>query len=162
MQQPRIVEIEKKLLLGHSINTSLAENATFSLWSKFMAQQSTIKNKLNTDLYSVEVFSKGLDFREFTPQTQFEKWAAVEVSDFNDVPEDMQKLTIDSGLYAVFIHHGPASEFPKTAHYIHGQWMPQSEYQLDDRPHFEIMTEDYKGPTHPDAEEEIWVPIKKK
>ncbi|MTI41120.1 GyrI-like domain-containing protein [Fulvivirga lutimaris] len=162
MQQPRIVEIERKLMAGHCITTSLAENATFSLWSKFRAQESAIKNKLNTDLYSVEIFEKDLDFRDFTPQTQFEKWAAVEVSDLDSVPEGMKKLTIEAGLYAVFIHHGPARAFPQTAQYIHGQWMPQSGYQLDDRPHFEIMTGDYKGPNHPEAEEEIWVPIKKK
>jgi AraC family transcriptional regulator len=162
MQQPRIVEIKEKLMVGHSITTNLAENATFSLWSKFRAQESAIKNKLNTDLFSVEVFSPDLKFNEFTPTTKFEKWAAVEVSDLDNVPEGMQTLTIEAGLYAVFIHHGPASTFPKTAQYIHGQWMPQSAYQLDQRPHFEIMTAEYKGPNDPDAEEEIWVPIKKK
>ncbi|MEQ8244600.1 GyrI-like domain-containing protein [Fulvivirga sp.] len=162
MQQPKIVEIQEKLMVGHYITTSLAENATFSLWSKFRAQQSAIKNKLNTDLYSVEVFSSDLKFSEFTPNTKFEKWAAVEVSDLDKVPEGMQTLTIEAGLYAVFIHRGPSHTFPQTAQYIHGQWMPQSAYQLDQRPHFEIMTEDYKGPNHPEAEEEIWVPIKKK
>ena len=162
MQQPRIVEIKKKLLVGRAIETSLSENATFSLWSKFMPQQSAIKNRLNKDLYSVEVYAKGLDFREFTPQTQFQKWAAVEVSSLDDVPEGMQSLIIEKGLYAVFMHHGPARTFPQTAQYIHGQWIPNSEYQLDDRPHFEIMTEHYKGHEHPDAEEEIWIPIKRK
>ena len=162
MKEPRILEIKEKLIVGHCITTSLAENATFSLWSKFRAQQSAIKNKLNTDLYSVEVFSSDLKFNQFNPNTKFEKWAAVEVIDLDNVPEGMQTLTIKAGFYAIFIHHGPASAFPRTAQFIHGQWMPQSEYQLDDRPHFEIMAKDYKGPNHPEAEEEIWIPIKNK
>ena len=28
----------------------------------------------------------------------------------------------------------------------------------DQRPQFEIMTEKYLGPDHPDSEEEVWIP----
>ena len=162
MQQPRIIEIDEKLLVGLSMTTSLAANETFSLWSKFRSRQAEIKNQLSTDLYSVEVFPELLNFRAFTPNSKFQKWAAVEVSDLKPLPEGMNSLIIEKGLYAIFIHYGPAHTFPQTAQYIHSQWLPQSDYQLDGRPHFEIMTKDYKGPNHPEAEEEIWVPIKKR
>ncbi|MDP5096829.1 MAG: GyrI-like domain-containing protein [Flavobacterium sp.] len=39
--------------------------------------------------------------------------------------------------------------------------MPNSEYQLDNRPHFEILGAKYKN-NAPDSEEEIWIPIKRK
>ncbi|MFM9945765.1 MAG: GyrI-like domain-containing protein, partial [Bacteroidia bacterium] len=44
---------------------------------------------------------------------------------------------------------------------IYGTWIPNSEYNLDNRPHFEILGEKYKN-NHPDSEEEIWIPIKPK
>jgi AraC family transcriptional regulator len=35
------------------------------------------------------------------------------------------------------------------------------EYELDDRPHFEILGDKYKN-NDPNSEEEIWIPIKLK
>ncbi|HLT33108.1 MAG TPA: GyrI-like domain-containing protein, partial [Aquaticitalea sp.] len=46
-----------------------------------------------------------------------------------------------------------------TYQYIYGQWIPNSEYELDDRPHFALMGEKYKDP---ESEEEFWIPIRKK
>jgi AraC family transcriptional regulator len=50
---------------------------------------------------------------------------------------------------------------PKTFQYIFGTWLPNSEYVLDNRPHFEILGEKYKN-DDPTSEEEIWIPIKAK
>ncbi|WP_371811654.1 GyrI-like domain-containing protein [Flavobacterium sp. M31R6] len=38
-------------------------------------------------------------------------------------------------------------------------WIPNSKYDLDHRPHFEILGAKYKK-DDPNSEEEIWVPIK--
>jgi AraC family transcriptional regulator len=77
------------------------------------------------------------------------------------MPADMELLLAQSCLYAVFVHHGPASEAQKTYQYIFGTWLPGSEYLLDDKAHFAIMGEKYKH-EDPDSEEEIWIPVKKK
>jgi len=45
--------------------------------------------------------------------------------------------------------------------YIYGQWLPNSNYLLDDKPHFEVLGEKYKN-NDPNSEEEIWIPIKDK
>ena len=45
--------------------------------------------------------------------------------------------------------------------YIFSEWIPQSDYSVDDRPHFEVLGAKYKN-NDPDSEEEIWIPIKKK
>jgi AraC family transcriptional regulator len=45
--------------------------------------------------------------------------------------------------------------------YIFGEWLPNSSYELDTREHFEILSEGYR-PDDRDAEEEIWIPIRKK
>ena len=159
MKEPEIIEIPSKRLIGFSLEMSLSDNQTYALWSQFMPRRKEIVGVVNANLYSVQVydstFLKGL----FTPQTIFEKWAAVEVAVSCPVPEGMEALTISTGRYAIFIHQGSASNFPQTAQYIYGTWLPQSGYQLADQPHFEVMGEKYLGADHPDSEEEVWVPL---
>lgn len=159
MQEPRIVTISELKLVGKRIQTTLAENSTGKLWQSFGPYKKEILHPANTNLYSVQIFAEDQDFEKFTPQTRFEKWAAIEVDRFDKLPDGMEILTLKGGKYAVFIHKGLPSDFPKTSHYIHREWMPNSLYELDSRPHFEIMQEGY-SPTDPEAEEEVWIPIK--
>jgi AraC family transcriptional regulator len=70
-------------------------------------------------------------------------------------------MKLPEGLYAVFLHRGPATTGPKTFEYIFQTWLPASEYFLDHRPHFEILGTNYKN-DDPDSEEEIWIPVKPK
>jgi AraC family transcriptional regulator len=65
------------------------------------------------------------------------------------------------GLYAIFLHKGPASQGLKTYNYIFLNWLPESGYVLDDRPHFAIMGPKYLH-EDPASEEEIWIPVKAK
>ena len=80
---------------------------------------------------------------------------------FENIPAGMNPFLLKGGLYAVFVHRGPASSGEKTFRYIFGIWLPASEYVIDDRPHFEILGEKYKH-DDPDSEEEIWIPVKHK
>ena len=154
----RIEDIDERKLVGIKIRTSIEENRNHDLWQTFKPQARTIRGRESTDLYSVEVFDEATNFENFTPETPFEKWAAVDVSGGADVPDGMETITL-SGTYAVFLHTGLASDFPATSGYIFGEWMPASGYVVDRRPHFEIMTADYL-PDDPEATEEIYVPIK--
>ena len=95
------------------------------------------------------------------PDTVFEKWAAVEVTDFSAVPAGMAPYELADGLYAVFPHHGPASAFAQVAQHIFGVWLPASAYRLDSRDHFEVFGDAY-WPFDPEATEEIWIPIASK
>jgi AraC family transcriptional regulator len=161
MMTPRIATIPEKKLVGKRVRMTLSANRTSELWQSFMPRRKEIRNKLNTDLISAEVYDPDLDFKDFDLTTEFEKWAAVEVSALEDVPENMETLTLTGGLYAVFLYKGAANEFESTFRYIFGTWLPASEYSLDNRPHFEIMGENYKG-NDPTSEEEIWIPVKLK
>lgn len=156
--QPQIKSLSEKKLIGHSIEMSFIENKTFQLWSGFMPKRKEIKNPVDGNLYSLEVYPEN-HFDNFDPNDIFQKWAAVEVSNFENVPLDMKTLIVPSGLYAVFLHSGPAVEAHKTYQYIFAEWLPKSEYVVDERPHFAVMDEKYKK-DDPDSEEEIWIPIK--
>ena len=49
------IATEKKLI-GKRINMSFIENRTFQLWSSFMPKRREIKNSIDSNLYSLEVF----------------------------------------------------------------------------------------------------------
>lgn len=160
--QPKIKEFEAVKLAGISKETSMANDKTEVLWKRFMSIKVKTPSLANRDLYSVEQYKKAFLKGEFDPQTKFEKWAAVEVDDYAELPEGLEKLELEGGLYAVFRHRGTAQNFAGTAKYIFEDWLPKSEYQLDHRPHFEIMGSDYKGPDDPESLEDIYIPIRSK
>jgi AraC family transcriptional regulator len=72
----------------------------------------------------------------------------------------METYTLPGGLYAVFFYKGLNTD-TSIFEYIHRTWLPNSNYLLDNRPHFEILGEKYKN-ADPNSEEEIWIPIKLK
>ena len=128
------------------------------LWGNFMPRRNEIQNTIGTELFNIQFNPDNFDFN---PQTEFVKWAVVPVTDFKSIPEVMQQLIVQEGLYAVFNHVGDAVKARETFGYIFGVWLPNSEYQLDNRPYFEILGAKYKN-NSPDSEEEIWIPIKRK
>jgi len=100
-------------------------------------------------------------FKNFNPNHPFEKWACREVKDFENIPDGMSTIEIPEGLYAVFHYKGDNSQAVEMYNYIFTDWLPNSEYQLDLRPHFEILGEAYKY-NDPASEEDIYIPIKLK
>lgn len=143
-------------MIGKRLTMSLVNNKTAELWKSFMPWRKEITNKLTNDLISMQVYQPSY-FTNFDPASEFEKWAAVEVADFNKVPNDMETFTLTGGLYAMFNYTGPANN-PGIFQYIFAEWLPNSNYMLDNRPHFEVLGDKYKG-NDPTSEEEIWIPI---
>ena len=157
--KPRIETISPKKLIGKRLTMSLANNKTSELWQSFMPKKNDIANKLNNEVISMQVYS-ATHFSDFKPTNEFEKWATVEVANFENLLSEMEVFTLSGGLYAVFDYIGSSSD-SSIFQYIYGSWLPNSEYDLDDRPHFEVLGEKYKN-NDPTSEEEIWIPIKPK
>lgn len=157
--QPLIKTITEKKLIGQRITTSLTNNKTFELWQNFMSRRNEISNAVSAELISMQVYKPSY-FTNFNPNTEFEKWAAIEVSDFSVVPNKMETYTLIGGLYAVFLYKGLSTD-TKVFEYIFNTWLPNSNYLIDSRPHFEILGEKYKN-NDLNSEEEIYIPIKAK
>jgi AraC family transcriptional regulator len=157
MQQPEIRTLERKKLAGMKLIMNHMENKTGLLWKSFMPLRNSVPHKVNNLLYSLQVFPSGY-FNQFNPATYFEKWALVEVSSWIELPEGMEKFELQGGSFAVFQHKGMD---PSIFNYIYSEWLPNSAFQLDDRPHFEILGEKYRN-GDPNSEEEIWIPVSKK
>lgn len=153
---PRFETIPAKKLIGKRLTMTFANDRTFELWRSLRVEQKSITNPVSTDFLNVQVYGASFDFGADTP---FEKWAAVEVADFDTIPDGMEAFLLPGGLYAVFHYKGPASGGAKTFQAIFGTWLPASDYALDNRPHFEVLGASYK-PDDPAAEEALWIPIK--
>lgn len=158
--KPRFEILTEKKLIGKRVKMSVSNNKTYELWQSFMPNRNEIQNSVCTDLYSIEIYPPSY-WNNLDPNAEFEKWAAIEVTDFQVIPDEMETITLPDGLYGVFTHKGPASTGPKTYEYIFRTWLPDSGFSLDDRPHFSVMGQKYKN-EDPESEEEIWIPIRPK
>lgn len=157
--QPTIKLLQQKKLIGISLSMNLIADRTGELWGSFMPRLQEIKNRSSKDLVSMQVYDSSY-FLDFNPKNEFQKWAVTEVVSYEAIPDKMQRFTLESGFYAVFFYKG-SSQDKSIFQYIFTEWLPSSEYILDNRPHFEVLGDKYKN-NDPSSEEEIWIPIKKK
>jgi AraC family transcriptional regulator len=153
---PTIKELKEKKLIGVRLKMSLATNKTGELWKFFKPRLKELKNQVSTDLISLNIYDSSY-YNNFSAISEFEKWAAIEVSNFDTVPNQMESFILSGGLYAVFNYKGSSAD-TGIFQYIFTTWLPNSKYQLDNRPHFEVLGEKYKN-NDPNSEEEIWIPI---
>ncbi len=154
--EPRIERLKEKRLTGYKLKMSLTNNKTGELWGNFGPKIKHIKNRVSVDRISMQIYPP-LYYNNFNPDIEFEKWATVEVKDFENLPNGLDAFTLKEGLYAVFDYKGLSSD-PSIFQYIFWKWLPNSSYQIDNRPHFEVLGENYLN-NDPNSEEEIWIPI---
>ena len=157
---PRIEYIQEKKLIGKRLTMSLINNRTGELWKSFGPRLKEIENRVNTDRISMQVYGDSFSVKSNNSNGEFEKWATVEVENFENLPKDLEKFILNGGQYAVFDYKGLSTD-PSIFKYIFTVWLPNSEYKLENRPHFEVLGEKYKN-NDPNSEEEIWIPIGKK
>lgn len=157
------------------MEVNVKEKASFSLIGKFFPTRLATQNPMtwwkslriaanqhgflqNQGSYSLQKYPSSY-FESFNPQKTFEYAPAIPLETGLSTPEGWDMLTIEGGLFAVFVHRGTAETFPQTLGAFFAQWLPQSAYELDDRIHFCFMPPGYQL-NDPAAEEEIWIPIR--
>ena len=155
--KPQITQLPPKTLIGMSLEMSLVQNLTGKLWGTFMPRRNEVANKVNGDFLSLQVYPEGY-FQNFSPHVSFTKYALVEVEEITEIPSGMESFELEGGLYAVFHHIGNDTSIFQS---IFTQWLPNSEYELDNRPHFELIGTKYKN-NDPTSEEDIYIPIRLK
>ncbi|HYC83425.1 MAG TPA: GyrI-like domain-containing protein [Candidatus Paceibacterota bacterium] len=155
--EPIFETMAAKKLIGKKLTMSFADYEIAGLWRDFMPRRREVANAINNDLISAAVYQAD-HFKGHNPAKMFDKWAGVEVSTYDHIPEGMEALTLPGGLYAVFEYRGLNTD-DAIYRYIYGEWLSGSGYALDNRPHFEVLGEKYEN-NDPNSEEEIWVPIK--
>lgn len=157
---PKITTISERKVIGMCLEMSYADYKSGELWQRFMPRSNEVQNRVGTEYFSIQQFSKAY-WHNFSPSNSFKKWAAVEVTAIANVPTAMESFIIPQGLYAVFVFKGYASTAASFFASIFNSWLPNSIYDLADRPHFEILGDNYKN-DDPNSEEEVWIPIQLK
>jgi len=157
--QPRIEKLELKKLVGHHTKMSLTNDRTGQLWGQFAPRIKEIQDRTTEDKISMQIYPPSY-YSPFHPSTEFAKWATVEVSNFDIIPDGMESIVLKEGLYAVFDYKGLSTDH-SIYQYIFSEWLPNSDYIIDDRPHFEVLGPKYRN-NDPESKEEIWIPIKEK
>jgi AraC family transcriptional regulator len=155
---PRIELLAEKKLLGCQLEMSLSMDRTAELWKEFGPRIKELNNRVSKDRISLQIYPPEYH-KKFHTSNKFVKWAAVEVVGFENIPSGLDSLILRAGQYAVFNYKGKPSEITPVFHYIFNQWIPNSKYCIDDRPHFELIGLNYNNTN---AAEEIWIPIKHK
>jgi len=150
----RIEIIDSKKLIGFSIATSYQNDQTPIVWRKLMIRRNEIANRISNRLFSLQIYPEN-----FTPNQTFTKYALAEVSNFQNIPEEFETFELERGKYLVFSYKGKAENGPEIFRYLFQTFIPENQFEIDNRPHFEIFGDDY-NPNDDSAEEEIWIPIK--
>ncbi len=157
---PRIELPKGMKFVGRHARMSLANDRTFELWNSFMPRRNEVGLRAGSELFSIGVYPP-LYFVNFDPSAEFEKWAAVRVTDVVSIPDGMETIASPEGAYAVFKYTGLPSDGGKAFDYIFGTWLPNSGYVLEERPHYAVMGEKYRN-GDPASEEELWLPVRLK
>lgn len=73
-----------------------------------MPRKKEVLNAIHDELYSVQRYDPNIPMEDYAQGSMFDKWAAIEVSNYENIPAEMTSIEQDSGLYAVFNYkHSP-------------------------------------------------------
>ncbi|GAB5520291.1 MAG: hypothetical protein RhofKO_25420 [Rhodothermales bacterium] len=151
----RIVTLAPFHITGHSAPATLAQPVPPTFWRDFMVRRHEVERR-TADTIALRVYAPH-PAPVFAPTRPFTQWVGVEVEAAASVPDGMQAYRMEGGLYAAFIHYGPAQDFPATLHRVIAELQVQG-YEPDERDYFERLPEGY-NPMALDAQEEAWIPI---
>jgi AraC family transcriptional regulator len=152
-----IIHIEPQLLSGQKIRTSIASQETSKLWRPFRQAIREKEGLSPTKFYSIGRYGNKMMNGDFTEDSQFEKCAAI-TNAISFCPSFFEEIRLEGGLYAVFSHHGSIAKFQVTLQEFMKNWLPKSNYRLDDQAHFETFDETY-DPFSEDSVELVHIPV---
>jgi AraC family transcriptional regulator len=155
-----LVEIKERAefqVIGRFYSTAQTTLNPMEWWKSLIVSAKQKGYSYSQGSYSLQKYSLNY-FQAFHPSNPFEYAPAIPVESGLPHPDECSILTVEGGLFAVFVHKGTAETFPQTMGAFFNEWLPQSEYSLDQRTHFCFMPPGYQT-NHPLAEEEIWIPV---
>ncbi len=155
--QPRIERVSPIHIVGEKVSNSIQHDITFDLWKNFIPKINQIPNRVGDHFVSMQHYDKDF-FQQFSTERSFEKWAAVQVSELPNTDSTFLHYTIPEGFYAVFTRDG-SLESRQVFYHMYTIWLNNSCYEIDNRPHFEILDKDYK--VNENEKEEVFIPIRK-
>jgi len=156
IMEPEIVTRPEMKVVGTPHQYQELDLNVEMLWFDFQHKVNQISNRLGSEAFGIYE-----EYFETEDSLGFSYICAVEVSDFDDVPEGMISRIIPEQMYAVFRHKGSISSLPETLKYIWGSWLPKSNYEYVEKPDFELYSPGIQ-PEDPDHIISLCIPVSKK
>jgi AraC family transcriptional regulator len=151
LQPPRFATAKALLVAGVGERFSHESGAGIpGLWQRFRQTVAHIPGRVGQVAYGV--CCNGDD------AGNFDYIAAIEVTDYSDLPREFSKVRIPEQRYAVFTHRDHVSTIRRTVSTIWNHWLPASGVKLADAPNFERYDTNF-DPATGNGGFEIWVPV---
>ncbi|WP_427107767.1 AraC family transcriptional regulator [Lysinibacillus xylanilyticus] len=159
MNKPEIVYLKQKLITGYVYKTTLQDEKYFidipEFYFNFGKNQyyERFSNKTAPNMaYGVST--------QFQDDGQFSFIVGEEVAKYdNSINDNFVNTQIPEGKYAEFKIDGSVESVQNTRRYIYGVWLPNSNYERNNGPDFEIT--DVVNSVFPNAMKmKIYIPIK--
>ncbi len=160
--EPRIVTKETFKVIGMQGRTTLKDNKIPQLWQDFIPRMEEIQNRTDKAVsYGICMVDPDFDIKDFTDTTEFTELVAVEVNNFDFVPQGMVTQVIERQKYAVFTHKGSLANLRMTYDFIYGTWLHKSGMELAKTVDFEYYDSRRFNPIDQENSEfDIYIPIK--
>ncbi|HDR7321898.1 MULTISPECIES: AraC family transcriptional regulator [Bacillus] len=165
----RIVNKPEFLMAGYELKTTSKEGKNHqdipAFWQEYLQKDlgTTIPNRKDTSQW-VEL---GL-CTDFNLETgDFTYIIGMEVTGFENVPNEIAKRTFPAATYAVFTtpkvpHEEMVSSIHQTWNAVFSEWFPHSGYEHCGVTEFELYDERSHADKSEFAQIELWLPVKKK
>lgn len=95
------------------------------LWRTLFARRAELGPALDKYSYGA---CRLLPASQRTREDEIEYLAGVSLKPDAPVPAGMGRWTVPASMYAMFTHRGPISNLSETINYVHGAWLPRSNY----------------------------------
>ncbi|MBN2324483.1 MAG: AraC family transcriptional regulator [Spirochaetes bacterium] len=100
------------------------------------------------------------DNPDVTDESRLRTSVCITVPEETEVGGEVGKMTLDGGKYAVGHFELAGDEYEAAWNALYGTWLPESGYQPDDRPPFEMYLNDPKQHPEHKAVVDIYMPVK--
>lgn len=160
-ERPSIVEVGPVKLIGVqkylNLKVNIDEGIAPKAWNELMNRIGEVDRRNGRRNYGVQRYPN-----DFGPENNvFEYIAAVEVSEFGDIPEGMIAFELPRRHYAVYTYRGEVGPDTMTQIYanIYGQWVFNLEHDMYCDYDFEFYDEKF-NPGQPDSYMSVYIPVK--
>jgi len=153
IKPPRFENGRLMLIAGIGVHYSCEASLGIpAQWQRFTPYIGTISSQRGRTAYGLRVNSDDAG--------NFHYVAGVEVTSFDDMPDELVRIRVPEQRYAVFTHTGHISAIRETHHVIWSKWLPESGLKTADAPDFERYGEDF-DPQTGTGTVEIWIPVER-
>lgn len=155
VMEPEIITKPEIKALGVAKHYELDGLDYGQMWMPFAPYAALVRNRIGD--YAFGIYE---EHEERDDGVGFTYVCALEVENFDHVPEGMTTRVIPEQTYAVFKHDDEPPTIPQTMRYIWGSWLPKSNYDYAEQPDFELFPKADENGSHRPIH--LWIPVAEK